>query len=507
MEKTSFSRQLPLPPNHQRFITVLSIDGGGIKGILPAVILEYLESQLQELDGKNARIADYFDVIAGTSTGGLVTAMITAPDENNRPLYAAKDIKPFYLENCPKIFPQSHSRFPFGKMLKSLRGPLYDGKHLHSVLGKKLKGLKLSDAITNVIIPAFDIKLLQPVIFSTYEARNSPLSDAKFSDICISTSAAPTFLPGHKFTTRDHNRSIREFNLIDGGVAANNPALIAVAEVTKQMFDNNVDFFRTRPVDYPRLLTISLGTGTASLDDKRYNVKGASKWGLLDWLSYKGTTPLVEIFTQAGADMVDFHISQIFQALGSQDNYLRIQNDTLNGIQNSVDVATKENLDALVTIGEELLSGPVSRVDLKTGLTKPIPCGGTNQEAINRFAHLLSNERKLRLWKHNADHNRRAIPHLGISTSPSNALQNSWNNLVNLARSLSTETKLLLSKNAHNILRPLSQLRATPKPAEKWNTEFRLLDRKLTMKSVIPPTPIIFTPPKLFCKSSPLSAS
>lgn len=160
------------------------------------------------------------------------------------------------------------------------------------------------------------------------QARDSPLSDAKFSDICISTSAAPTFLPGHKFTTQDKNGGIRKYNLIDGGVAANNPALIAVAEATKQMF-------ATSPgagANYPRLLTISLGTGTASLDDKRYSAKRASKWGILDWLSYKGTTPLVEIFTQAGADMVDFHISQIFQALGSQDNYLRIQVPNYNYI-------------------------------------------------------------------------------------------------------------------------------------------------------------------------------
>ena len=63
---------------------------------------------VQKLDGENARIADYFDVIAGTSTGGLVTAMLTAPDkENGRPLFAAKDIKDFYLENSPKIFPQA----------------------------------------------------------------------------------------------------------------------------------------------------------------------------------------------------------------------------------------------------------------------------------------------------------------------------------------------------------------------------------------------------------------
>ncbi|KAL6316071.1 hypothetical protein AAG906_015578 [Vitis piasezkii] len=258
---------------------------GGIRGIIPATILALLESQLQELDGDDARIADYFDVIAGTSTGGLVTAMLTAPDDQKRPLFAAKEIMPF--------------------------------------------------------------------IWSM------------------------------------------EFNLIDGGVAANNPALVAISQVTKQVFDKNPDFFPIKPMDFGRFLVISIGTGSPKSEQK-YNAKMASKWGVLGWLLHGGSTPLVDVFMQASADMVDFHISMVFQALHSEDNYLRIQDDTLRGKDASVDVTTEENLDNLVKIGERLLKKPVSRVNLETGLSEPVENGGTNEEALKRFAKLLSDEKRLR---------------------------------------------------------------------------------------------------------------
>ncbi|WMV40272.1 hypothetical protein MTR67_033657 [Solanum verrucosum] len=97
-------------------VTILSVDGGGIRRIIPATILAFLEDQLQsddpekdflsqELDGEDARVADYFDVIAGTSTGGILATMITAPNENNLPFCAAKDIVSFYFEHGPRIFP------------------------------------------------------------------------------------------------------------------------------------------------------------------------------------------------------------------------------------------------------------------------------------------------------------------------------------------------------------------------------------------------------------------
>ncbi|KAJ9562268.1 hypothetical protein OSB04_007428, partial [Centaurea solstitialis] len=379
------------PPNTGNLITVLSIDGGGIRGIIPGVILEYLESQLQELDGEEARLADYFDVIAGTSTGGLVTVMLTAPDQNNKPLYAAKDIVPFYLENCPKIFKQIGGPFAgIIKLLKALVGPKYDGKYLKELVTSLLGTTKLSQTLTNVVIPSFDIKTMQPVIFSSFQVPREPSMDVQLSDICLGTSAAPTYLPAHNFQNGD-----REFNLIDGGMAANNPSLVAIGEVTRQALKEDPNFFPISPMDYGRYLVVSLGTGTEK-QQPRYDAKMAAKWGVLGWLVTNGSAPLIEAFTQASADLVVFHDNVVFEALNSVDNYLRIQDDTLTGDLASTDTATTKNLDDLVKVGERLLDEPVSRINSTTGVVEPVPNGGTNREVLKRFAKQLSDERNLR---------------------------------------------------------------------------------------------------------------
>ncbi|XP_059623830.1 patatin-like protein 2 [Cornus florida] len=408
----------------RKMVTVLSIDGGGIRGIIPGTLLANLESKLQELDGPGARIADYFDVIAGTSTGGLVTTMLAAPNKNNRPMYAAKDINNFYLQHTPKIFPQT-SRWSFrdtvtrligavswpkydGKYLSrrccmdtvtrfigAFSGPKYDGKYLRSLTKELLGDLTIKQTLTNVVIPAFDIKYLQPVIFSTSDGKMNVSKNALLSDICLSTSAAPTYLPAHYFETKDADGKTRTFDLIDGGVAANNPTLMAISHITKEIIMGNCEFIEMEPAESKRMLVLSLGTGAAKREEE-YNAATASQWGSLNWVYYNGAKPLLDVYADASSDMVDIHVSTLFQALYAEKNYLRIQDDTLTGDLASVDIATKENLEGLVKIAEKLLKKPVSRVNMETGQFETVEGEGTNEEALGRFAKQLADERKLR---------------------------------------------------------------------------------------------------------------
>ncbi|GAY49097.1 hypothetical protein CUMW_116670 [Citrus unshiu] len=346
-------------------ITVLSIDGGGVKGIIPGTILAFLESRLQDLDGPNARTADYFDIVAGTSTGGLIGTMLTAPNKDGRPMYAAKDINNFYFEHCPKIFPQLSrgGNFPrsiISSLSKWVR-PMYDGKYIRSLTKEILEDITIKDTLTNLIIPTFDIKRLQPVIFSSNDAlqvKKGALKNARLADICVGTSAAPTYLPAHHFVTKDSTTGDTcSFDLIDGGVAANDPAKRAMY----------------------------------------YCARNASKWGRLKWAYNGGRAPMLDVFLDASSDMVDFHVSAFFQSSNCKANYLRIQDDTLSIDAAKVDNSTEENMKRLEEIGMKLLKEAVSRVDLDTGRFRKSDGEGNNEEALVRFAKQLSDRRKLHI--------------------------------------------------------------------------------------------------------------
>ncbi|KAG8384412.1 hypothetical protein BUALT_Bualt04G0115300 [Buddleja alternifolia] len=378
-----------------RMVTILSIDGGGIRGIIPGRILANLESKLQELDGPNARIADYFDVIAGTSTGGLITAMLTAPGKDNRPLFHAKNITTFYLEHSPKIFPATRRHSFANRIRNFLGGPKYDGEYLRTLVKGLLNNLKMSSTLTNLVIPTFDIKRLQPVIFTTKDGKTNFSKNALLSDVCLGTSAAPTYFPPHYFETKDEVGKTRTFDLVDGGVAANNPTLMAITHISNQILLRKFELTDMEPMDSNRMLVLSLGTGLAQLEEK-YNAKDAAKWSLLGWVFNRGASPLSDIFWDASSDMVDIHVSTMFQSLRNEQNYLRIQDDSLIGAASSLDISTTDNMQTLVQLGDSLLKKPVSRVNLETGRPEPVQGERSNEEALIRFAKLLSNERKFR---------------------------------------------------------------------------------------------------------------
>ncbi|XP_039854422.1 patatin-like protein 2 isoform X2 [Panicum virgatum] len=321
--------------------------------------------------------------------------MLTAPDKNGRPLFNAKDLAQFYIDHSPKIFPQKNWILSkIFSMLRMVRGPKYDGKYLHALLRQYLGDLRLDKTLTNVIIPTYDISILQPTIFSSFELKHRPYKNALLSDISISTSAAPTFFPAHYFETKDVNGSTRTFNLVDGGLAANNPTLSAMGQVSKDIILGDPDFFPVKPVDYGKFMVISLGCG--SNRKRRYSAKAAAKWGIFNWLIMDGTAPIIDMFNSASADMVDIHLCVLFRALHSSHNYLRIQYDQLTGSAGSIDDCSKENLDKLVKIGKDLLAKNVSRVDLETGRIVDIPGEGTNAEKLAKFAKQLSDERRRR---------------------------------------------------------------------------------------------------------------
>ena len=100
--------------------------------------------------------------------------------------------------------------------------------------------------------------------------------------------------------------------------------LIAIGEVTKEIMRGSADYFAIKQMDYGRLLVISLGTGSPK-EEEKYNANGAAKWGLLGWLTNSASTPLVDVFSHASSNLVDFHLNVIFQALHAEEKYLRIQ--------------------------------------------------------------------------------------------------------------------------------------------------------------------------------------
>lgn len=295
---------------------ILSIDGGGIRGIIPAIVLNYIE---QETDKP---IADLFDVIAGTSTGGILALGLTKPGEDGRPALTALDLVELYERRGEEIFPPS--RFAF---IRQLNEEKYSAEGLERALREKLGDTRISEAIAEVIVTAYDIQRRAPIFFRTAKAIEDREShDFLMRDVARATSAAPTYFEPFQLAAVSPQP---DYALVDGGVFANNPAMCAFV-------DDHAG--RARPDD---TLMVSLGTGALT---RVLPYDQARDWGLAGWAPH-----ILDVAFDGVSDTVDYQLGQILQG-----RYHRFQTK-LDIACDDLDDASRGNIQNLKLEAEELI--------------------------------------------------------------------------------------------------------------------------------------------------------
>lgn len=313
---------------------ILSVDGGGIRGIIPAKILSELENldQLRH-NNTNLRLTDRFDLFAGTSTGGLLTSLYLLPDKEDKTKarYTAQEVFEFYKEFGPKIF-----RLTPLQIIKS-GGGLFRSRYDENVLyefAKKLMGeTYVSEVLKDCLITSYDMSSRKALLFSRYSCgKYGDGADYKMYDIARSTSAAPTyFAPSYIKAKDDTSR-----HLVDGGIYANNPSMCAIVESMK--------LWPEEP--FEKLMMVSAGTGKV---EKPYFYEQTRRFGYLGWL-----VPIIDILMSSVSETVDYQTRQIFALSNNSHSYFRIE-PLLTGCDTRMDKASKKNMVALETAAQSYL--------------------------------------------------------------------------------------------------------------------------------------------------------
>lgn len=278
---------------------ILSIDGGGVRGIVPITILKELEKRL---NGK--KIHEVFDLIAGTSTGGIIACGLTASLNGSTPKLSIEDIEKIYKEKSKIVFPPRN--WLEKKLYKfiSLKKPKYSPDGLSRLLREYFGNLKITDCLKPLFIPTYDLESNNAILFKSRHSINTSEKNAEIYDVCRATSAAPTYFPPYVFTFNK-----RPMLCIDGGIFMNNPAVGAITEVTKYHTDPVYNF---EPLNYDEIYLLSLGTGHYTNKIARKKVEG---WGKLDWAQ-----PLVDIMMQGVNQVTTYEAEEYLE----DGNFLRL---------------------------------------------------------------------------------------------------------------------------------------------------------------------------------------
>lgn len=319
-------------------IKILSLDGGGIRGIITCVILKYIEEQLQKLDNPNAKIGDYFDLIAGTSTGGILASILLYPDSNKKAKYSVETALDLYAKHGESIFNVSFWQQlinPFGLFNERISQKALE-RQLENVFGN----LEIKDFTKPCLITSYDIFHRKAKFFTSHEA-GSDLENFYAKDICRATAAAPTYFE----PARIKSLYGQEFTLIDGGVYANNPALCAYAEARKIEFSKVLG--QPEKKDFPKIsdmIIVSIGTGQVL---KPYTFRQFENAGKVKWIQ-----PLIDILLSSNVETTDYHLKKMYETLGTRNrqNYHRLMPSLKNASPEMDDVSSK-NIYELIQAG------------------------------------------------------------------------------------------------------------------------------------------------------------
>lgn len=323
-------------------VRILTIDGGGIRGIIPAVILSYIEEQIQyKTNNPNAVLADYFDMIAGTSTGGILTCIYLLPplpDDTKSSRYFAREAVDFYKNHAKDIFDKNFWS------IKSAVGPKYKVKGFEKVLREKMGDAKLSDMPKPCLVTAYDISLRCALFMCSHSAKASPYKDYYIRDVARATSAAPTYFEPAKVTSGAGAVNY----LVDGAMFANNATMCTLIETRKVNFPDN-----PMPA-FGDLLVVSLGTGKVV---KKYDYDKAKGWGALGWMF-----PVIDILMSASPEVVHYQAQKLFESKGCIGNYIRID-PPLGMAQPEMDDVSDKNLKDLENAGKNYVSQNTGYLD------------------------------------------------------------------------------------------------------------------------------------------------
>ncbi len=336
---------------------ILAIDGGGIRGIIPTMILAEIEKRTQK------PIFSLFDLISGTSSGGILALGLTKPrlnleetDSSPAAQYSAEDLLQIYLEYGAEIFYEPFWEQVLGQLEDIFVQPKYSSDGREEIIRQYFGDTPLENNLKEVFVTSYDIEQRIPIFF-TNKLEKQQTESKKFRKLCggftltdaaLATSATPTYFAPHRVSSSHNTNGF--YTLVDGGVVANNPANLAILEAQISRQENK------QVLNTEDILLLSLGTGSLT---SVYPYDEVKKWGLLQWAK-----PLLNIVLDGGSEVVAGELERVFEASnkGNKTSYYRFQTFLKSELE-AIDNAKPENVRQLQVLGNILIQEKNQEID------------------------------------------------------------------------------------------------------------------------------------------------